>query len=258
MKKWLIYSLTAALLAALSIVFFTRHAEIKDFSAILKSGRITVLTDSSSLGFSVLNDSVGGFQYEIFKAFANKYGLELIISINDNTEEGINELISGESQLLAHFIPSNKENLERLLLTKAFFTTELVLVQKSDSANISSQQDLSGDTVFVAEGSVFIPRIKNLANELSSDITIVELKNKSLEQLVELVAQGKIKYTVCPGQLALIFNSRFSNLNTSLAVGFQQEYGWAVHPGSSELRDSLNSFLSEYIGSSAYWEIYMK
>ena len=258
MKKWWIYIAIAVLAGGLISVWLFRTDKPKDFPEIMKSGSITVVVDSSSLGFSVNKDSVGGLQYEMVKSFANRHGLELIISTTANTESGIEELYIGESQLLAHFIPANKENLDRLLLTKSLLNTGLVLVQKSDSLNIGSQLDLSGDTIYVAEGSVFIPRIKNLANEISSEIKIVELKKKSLEQMVEMVSAGEIKNTVCPENLALNFKTRFNNLNISLPVGFQQEYSWAVHPNATALRDSLNSFLSEFIGSSAYWEIYRK
>lgn len=258
MKKWWIYIAIAVLAGGLISVWLFRTDKPKDFPEIMKSGSITVVVDSSSLGFSVSKDSVGGFQYEMVKTFANRHGLELIISKTANTENGIEELYKGEAQLLAHFIPANKENIDRLLLTKSLLNTGLVLVQKSDSLNIGSQLDLSGDTIYVAEGSVFIPRIKNLANEISSEIKIVELKKKSLEQMVEMVSAGEIKNTVCPENLALNFKTRFNNLNNSLPVGFQQEYSWAVHPNATALRDSLNSFLNEFIGSSAYWEIYRK
>ncbi len=258
MKKWWIY--IALMLLAGGLIYFLlfRNNKPKDFPEIMKSGRITVVVDSSSLGFSVNKGSVGGFQYEIVKEFANRHGLELIISKTPDTEAGIEELYNGESQLLAHFIPANKENIDRLLLTKAFMNTGLQLVQKSDSTNIKSQLELADDTIYVAKGSVFIPRIKNLANEISSEIKIIELKNKSLEQMVEMVSRGEIKNTVCPEILTLNFKTRFSNLETDLPVGFQQEYGWAVHPNATVLRDSLNSFLNEFIGSSAYWEIYRK
>ena len=258
MKKSGIYISVAVFIALVLYFLFFRTTEIKDFSAIQKSGRITVVTDSSSMGFSVSKEGVSGYNYEIIKAFANKYGLELIISQSNNTENGIDELLSGEAQVLVHYIPSNKENLQRLLLTKPILNTALVLVQKTDSTNIHSQLEMSGDTVFVAEGSVFIPRIKNLAEEISSEIKIVELKNKSLEQMVEMVARGQIKNTVCPEQLAIIYTSRFGNLNISLPVGFQQEYAWAVHPLSIALGDTLNNFLNEYIGSSEYWEMFLK
>lgn len=258
MKKWWIYIVVTLFAGGLIYVLLFRTKELKDFPEIIKSGSITVVADSSSLGFTVSKDSVGGFQYEIVKAFANKHGLELVVSKNANTESGIEELYKGEAQILAHFIPSNSENINRLLFPKVLLNTGLVLVQKTDSGNISSQLQLSDDTIYVAEGSVFIPRIRNLANEISAEIKIVELKKKSLEQLVEMVANGDLKNTVCPEHLALNFKTKFADLNISLPVGFQQDYGWAVHPQAIVLRDSLNVFLNEFIGSSAYWELYKK
>ena len=89
MKKWWIYIAIAVLAGGLISVWLFRTDKPKDFPEIMKSGSITVVVDSSSLGFSVNKDSVGGLQYEMVKSFANRHGLELIISTTANTESGI-------------------------------------------------------------------------------------------------------------------------------------------------------------------------
>ena len=84
------------------------------------------------------------------------------------------------------------------------------------------------------------------------------MKSKSTEQIVHLVALGKIKYTICDEQIAQQFKLQYPNIDVSLPIGFEQEQAWAVHSGSPKLLEELNSFLNDFIGSSAYWKIYRK
>ena len=55
------------------------RSRIHDLPSIMESGRLSVLTDSSRLGFSVKGDSVFGFQYEIVKAFEFSIGYSKIL-----------------------------------------------------------------------------------------------------------------------------------------------------------------------------------
>ena len=101
-------------------------------------------------------------------------------------------------------------------------------------------------------------RLNHLSNEIAEPIHIIEIKNKSSEQMVRLVANGKIKLTICDEQFAKKLKLKYPNIDVSLPISFAQEKAWAVHPDSPELLESLNEFLEDFIGSSAYWNIYRK
>jgi len=51
---------------------------------------------------------------------------------------------------------------------------------------------------------------------------------------------------------------KFPNIDVSLPIGFAQQQAWVVHPNSPLLLEKLNEFLDDFIGSSAYWNIYRK
>jgi len=76
--------------------------------------------------------------------------------------------------------------------------------------------------------------------------------------MVCLVAKGKINLTICDEQFARKLKFKYPNIDVSLPISFAQEQAWAVHPDSPKLLESLNEFLDDFIGSSAYWSIYRK
>jgi membrane-bound lytic murein transglycosylase MltF len=237
--------------------------KIHDLPFILESGRLSVLTDSSSIGFSVKGDSVSGFQYEIVKAFADKLGVELVISEQNDLKLSIDGLITGDFNIVANFIPNTTQLKNQVMLTDPLFISRQVLVQRISSDSIApklikKQHELANDSINIPANSPYKKRLENLSNEIASKINIFEIKGLSAEQMVNLVTTGKIKYTICEEQFAQKLKFKYPNIDISLPIGFAHKLSWAVHPKSPKLLKELNDFLNDFIGSSAYWDIYRK
>ncbi|HOL30240.1 MAG TPA: transporter substrate-binding domain-containing protein, partial [Paludibacteraceae bacterium] len=93
---------------------------------------------------------------------------------------------------------------------------------------------------------------------IADTIHIVEVPNVNLEQLGEWVALGKIRLTACDEREAQHLKLTYPQLDISLPLGFDQHYAWMVDKESIQLLQQLNDFLNDFIGSSAYWNIYRK
>lgn len=264
-KKILIGITFIAFIVLLVSLLSVHHSKnkIHDLPGIIKSGRLSVLTDSSSLGFSVKGDTVSGFQYEIIKAFADTLGVELVISEKNDLHACMEGISNGDYDVIANLVPVTTEWSKNASFTIPFFTSREVLVQRiqGESANlhyIKKQNELANDTIYIPVNSPFKMRLKHLSNEIAEPIHILEMKNKSSEQMVRLVACGKIKYTICNEQFAQKLKLKFPNIDVTLPIGFAQQQAWVVHPNSPLLLEKLNEFLDDFIGSSAYWNIYRK
>jgi len=261
-----IASVVFVVLVILSGSYFLNHHtknQIHDLPGILKSGRLSVLTDSSSIGFSIKGDTVSGFQYEIVKAFADSLGLELVISEKNDVKDCIEQLGQGDYDIIANFIPVTTEWKKNALFTTPFFTSREVLVQRKNTDSYRSKfirkhSELANDTIYIPVNSPFKMRLNHLSDEIAEPIHILEIRNKSSEQMVRMVAIGKIKLTICDEQFAQKLKLKYPNIDVSLPVSFSQQQAWVVHPGSPKLLEKLNEFLDDFIGSSAYWNIYRK
>ncbi len=236
---------------------------IHDLPEIVDSGRLTVVTEGGSMGFALAKDSIFGFQYEIIKAFADSLGVELQISEQNDTKKAIEGLKTGEYDIVANVVPVTTEYTEGVVFTKTLISTRQILVQRipTDSLQkniISKQYELANDTVFVPYNSAYKMRIKNLSDEIAETIHIIEVKDVSAETMVRLVSEGKIKNTICSEQLSYKLKRQYPNIDISLPIGFTQDHSWVVNAESKKLIEKLNDFLSDFIGSTAYWELYRK
>ena len=257
-----------ALLLFCGIFLFVHNKkkQVHDLPSILNSNRLSVLIDSSCVGFSKNGDKVVGFQYEIVKAFADTLGLELVVSQQNDFRNCITGIKKGDYDIVASFIPNTTEIQKELLLTHPFFISKQVLVQRlikdKDQmpaiAPINKHLLLAKDTIFIPSHSPFKSRLEHLSNEIADTIFLIELKNKSQEQMVQMVANGALKYTICDEKLARILCLKYPNIDISLPIGFSHTLCWGVSLQSVQLLEELNAFLKGFIGSSDYWEIYRK
>jgi membrane-bound lytic murein transglycosylase MltF len=262
-RRIIIALVTVSVLTILGFVFFrSSGGQIRDLEGIEKSGRIRIVTDGGSMGFSMTKDTVYGFQYEIIKRFADNLGLELQISKQNDLSKAIDELKDGEYDIVASLMPQTAGNQDEVTFTNSLMTSRLMLVQRklpdSVSVKINKQYELAHDSIFITANPAYKARLKNLEQEIGDTIYVVDTEKYTTEQLIKLVAEGKLLYTVCPEELADKFLRMYPQLNISLPLGFSQNYGWIVNKKSVKLAEKLNSFLSDFIGSSAYWALYRK
>ena len=248
-----------------TLVFFVRKSkpQKRDLAQILDSGRISVVTDSSSMGFSLKKDSVYGFQFEIIKMFTDSLGVELQISEQNDLQKSIDGLLEGEYDVVANIVPFTSAYKDKVSFSKTIVSTRQVLVQliNTDSTSkrtILKQLELADDTIYIALNSPYKMRIQHLSDEIAAKIHIVELKNVSTETLVRFVSEGRLKNTICSEDLAKKLQKQFPNIDISLAIGFNQNHGWLVNVNSPQLLEKLDAFLTDFMGSTAYWELYRK
>ncbi len=248
-------------LVVLGVIFYLmRDKSSRDFDEIVESGRIKVVTDNGSIGFTVVKDSVYGFQYELVKAFADKLGLELEIAESDDVRTNIYNLMDGEYDLFAGFIPQTTEYRDKVLFTDAVQINRQFLVQRTgDSISlVRNQNDLAGDTISLPKNSPYRMLVEHLSDQIADTVYVNELKNTTAELAVKMVSDSIIRYTICPERLAHKYMKQYPNLTINLAVGYQQAIVWSVNVNSTTLQAKLNEFLNDFIGSEEYWKIYKK
>lgn len=235
---------------------------VRSLDEIVRSGKLRVVSENSNTGFYAEKDNIYGFQYEILKIFADTLGVELEIFMKNDLKRCINELNNGKYDIIAKFVPITTEWNDIVSFSKPLLISRQMLVQHipkgEKCGTINSQAQLANDTIFIPAHSPHKMRLEHLSDEIADTIHIIELDNQNSEKLVALVSEGKIGNTICHEQLSRKFTRQYSNLDASVPVSLSQPYGWIVNKESEELLEKLNHFLSGFIQSGAYWDLYRK
>lgn len=247
-----------------------QEANYSELNRILNDKELKVVVDYNSTNYFVYRGQPMGFQYELLKAFADDIGVNLKLMVSNNLQETFDGLNNGDYDLIAKNLTVTKERNSIIDFTEPLALTRQVLVQRlpegADSMSeeeiedslIREQLDLAGKTVYVQKNTVFVQRLKNLSDEIGEPIHIVEDTIYGVEQLVALVAQGEIDYTVCDENVGLVNQRYYPWIDVSTPVSFNQKLSWAVRQEAPEWKAYLNEWITDYQKTKEYKYLYHK
>ena len=109
---------------------------------------------------------------------------------------------------------------------------------------ITDVTQLVGRTIYVEQGSKYESRLHNLNNELGGGINIKTIKHDSImtEDLIEMVANGKIPLTVTDSDIAKLDHTYYDNIDIDLEISFPQKSSWAVNPSDTLLANAITAW----------------
>lgn len=231
-----------------------------DLPGILKSGKLRVLAENSSTSYFMYKGKRMGFEYELLKEFAEDLGVELeVITINDLDE--MNErLNNGEGDLIACNYTITRDRQDYVDFSVPFLQTSQVLIQrKRDTTSEQSEDEwkkyhvtdplqLAGKAIDVRKKSSYYERLTNLQDEIGASIRIRPTQgNQSVEELIEMVADGAIDYTVAERNVAQINEKFYDNLDVSLAVSFKQNVAFGLRKDAPLLKKRIDTWLKRFM-----------
>ncbi len=226
----------------------------------VERGRLIAITDFTSTSYFIYRGEPMGYQYELMKLFADHIGVKLEIKVSNNLNESFDALINGDSDLIAKSLTVTKERSQKVDFTNPIMQTRQVLVQRKpadwyllseaelERALLRNQLDLAGKTVHVQKSSAYASRLKSLSDEIGDTINIIET-NYETEQLIAMVVNGTIDYTVSDENIAMVNQTYYPVIDIKTAVSFSQNLAWAVKNGNKQLLDELNSWLEGFTGT---------
>jgi membrane-bound lytic murein transglycosylase F len=250
----------------LSIAIIYHHVQIKkekeklvDLPKIKTKGELKALTLYSPTSYFIYRDKEMGYEYEICAQLAKSLGLKLKMIIAPNEKTMLEMLQRNEGDLVAYNVPTTMEDKHEFIFCGRKYLTHQVLVQqkKKSSKMISNVTQLIGKNIVVQKNSNYYSRLVHLNNEVGGGIHIktIEADRISTEELIDMVALGKIDYTIADNNIAQYDKTFYKNINTSLAVSFNQNSFWVVRKTSPKLAAAINNWFSKNINSSAYQSI---
>ncbi|GET27649.1 lytic transglycosylase F [Prolixibacter sp. NT017] len=237
---------------------------------VLKDGKLKAVVDYNSTNYFVYRGRPMGFQYELLKALAKHMGVTLEINVRNNLEETFNDLNAGRVDLVAKNLTITKERNQIVSFTYPLGQTRQVLVQRKprnwrqmteEEINqhlVRNQLDLAGKTIYVQKNTAYAERMRSLSDEIGAEIHLKEDSVYGVEQLVAMVAEGKIDYTVCDENVGKVNEGYYPNLDVKTPVSFPQYLAWAVRKDSPSLKQYIDEWIQNFRKSDQYRKLYNK
>lgn len=238
---------------------------------IRERGKLVASTDYNSTSYFVYRGEPMGYQYELLQSFAKYLDVGLEIIVNNDIDGALNCLNNKKCDIIGFDLTVTKERGKRVNFTNPVNQTRQVLVQRKpdnwrrmatwdelESHLLRNQLDLAGKEVHVQKNSSFIQRLINLQDEIGDTIFIIENEDKTMEELIKMVATGEIDYTVSDEHVALVNQKYYPDIDVATPISFPQHIAWAVRLGADTLLNEVNSWLEGFKRSRQARLIYNK
>ncbi|RFC54883.1 MltF family protein [Brumimicrobium aurantiacum] len=236
-----------------------------DLGEILKNNKLTVLAENSATSYFIYRGHKMGLEYEILNEFAKELGVKLEIKVVKDLDNIIENLNDGEGDIIACNYTVTKERKSKIDFTIPIMRTSQVLVQrkpedwrtrrKSDWKKdvIQDPAELSRKTIHVWKNSSYYDRLVNLQDELGDTIIIEPLDGNVIpEDVIEMVSEGFIDFTVTDENVASINKRYFQNIDVDLELSVKQRIAFGVRKQSPLLRKKLNAWLEDFMKTSTF------
>ncbi len=242
-----------------------------DLQEIKERGKLKAITTYSGTTYFLYRGRTMGFEYELLNRLAEYLEVDLEIVIARNEDELMEMLLAGEGDIIAYgytILPSRKEKIE---FTNPLYLSNQVLVQRKpvnwrrmklhqiEKHLIKDPIQLIGDTVSVKKNSSYAERLRSLSNEIGGEIFLDTIPGtKTTEEIIKMVVEGEIKYTIADQNIANINVSYYPILDANTPVSFSQQIGWGLRKNSPELLASVNNWIDEFKKEIDFRVIYNK
>lgn len=234
-----------------------------DLDAIRKRGKLVLVTAYNPTGYFLYKDEEMGFEYDFIKKFAESIGTSLEVKVVNDTEEMYQKLLTGEADVMAYNIPVLNLPMKFASFTQPYIQTELVLIQrkvnKKSPQHIDELKDLSGKTVTLTEQSPYAPTLSDIRFDLNNTFQINTISDsKTPEDLIRMVSESEIDYTVANKEIALINKEFYPNIDISMTLTPPQDIAFTIHRKHRRLTHALNQYIKASRQDQILYSLYDK
>ena len=217
-----------------------------DSSAEEAPDTLRVATLYGPTSYFIYRDQPMGYDYELVDSLARSKGMVLDLKVATSLTQAIAMLDSGTVQLIAAEVPVTGHYKELVRACGPENVTTQVLVQPKVQGQplVKDVTDLIGKEVYVESDSKYLRRINHLNDELGGGITVHEVDADSIitEDLIGMVAEGKIPMTLVDSDIARLNSTYFPGLDVSMEVSFPQRSAWAVALDNEKLAREIDDW----------------
>ncbi len=201
----------------------------------------------SPTSFFIYRGDSLGIDYDMARALSRHLRRPMTLSTARSQARLIEMLEAGKIDVIAWPVPIIAEFAGKVTPCGYETVTQQALIQQcppGEKPEITDVTQLPGKDVYVLAGSKYEARMHNLNSELGGGIRIHTLDPDSVapEEIVDMVADGKIPLGVLDSDLAQLHGGYHANINSQVPLSLDQRAAWAVARGRTCLADSINSW----------------
>lgn len=236
-------------IAGLSLILMVLNACAPQKPAlqnIREAGVLHVLTRNAATTYFTGPHGAEGLEYNLVKAFADHLGVSLRMSTEDNLENMLNKIQGNEVDFAAAGLTVTAEREKTLRFSESYQSITQQLIYHRSIPRPKTMDDAVDGMMEVIANSSHVEKLNELKKKYP-DLSWDENKDAGSNELLNLVAEGVIDFTVADSNEVLLTRRFLPNLRIAFDISKPQKLAWAFSKnGDNSLYKEANKFLKAY------------
>ena len=207
---------------------------------IKKSGTLRLITTRSINTFYLYKEEPTGFEYDLAHEFARYLNVDL-----DIVTPGWNNLFvyldQGKGDFIAAGIAITKDRLEKASFSIPYMSIQQRVIHHYLIFGPKDLDDLAQRTIHVRRNTSYHSRLKEIKAS-GIDIQYILHDNVPTEDLIAMVNDREIKFTIADSSIALLNQRYFPDIRIGIPVQEKESLAWAVRRNDMEMLKEINRF----------------
>lgn len=210
------------------------------------AGVLHVLTRNAATTYFNGPHGPEGLEYELTKAFADYLGVSLRISTEDNLKNMLSKVEDGDVAFAAAGLTVTAERKKTLRFSESYQSITQQLVYHRSMPRPKKIDDAIEGMMEVIANSSHVEKLKELKKQ-HPDLSWSENKDTGSIELLNLVDENVIDFTVADSNEVLLTRRFHPNLRIAFDISKPQDLAWAfAKNGDNSLYEEANKFLKNY------------
>lgn len=214
----LVFAVAAATLVSSRIP--TTLEEVKS------SGKLIVISRNGPTTYYEGPAGHTGFEYVMAKAFAKHLGVDLEVREIEDLGEMLDKVGTKAGHLAASGLTVTEKRARKVLFAEPYLQVTQQLIYRSGENKPETIEDLYGKRVMVISNSSHSERLKELQREYR-DLAWEEQHDVDMLDLLEMVHNGKIDYTIVDSNAYQINRPVYPKATVAFDISEPQDLAWA-------------------------------
>jgi len=245
-NQWLLKASFAACLVSVIAILAMTSSQRGQLNQVLDSGVLRIITRNSPTTYYQDRNQISGFEYELAKAFADDLGVRLEVELAESLDDLISEVESGSVNLAAAGLTVTESRQQKVSFGDSYLQVTQQLIYRTDKVAPRSLQDLLEGNLMVTEHSSHAQYLRQLQQDLIPQLSWVERDDAEVVELVQMVANGEIDYTIVDSNEFEAISGFFPRVKMAFEIGQPQQLAWAFNKfGDDSLRNAARNFFQK-------------
>ena len=214
-------------------------------NAVINNGELVILTRLDPTTYQLKAGEQSGFEFELASLFAEKLGVRARFILPNNFHDILKLTGEHEADFAAAGLSITPQRQHLLRFTPPYYEVTQQLIYHYRSRRPRSTKYLKDSFFEVLAGSSHAENLRKLKTS-QSYLSWVEASNTNVFELIEMVNNGLLDYTIADSNQFQTYRGQFPQLSSAFNISKPEQIAWAFPlSNDSTLYDEAVSFLNE-------------